>query len=82
MAKDSTNVAKPSRPRATRSRSASSGSTSTPTLAPRAKSTTPVTDDQIRQRAYEIFLARNGGPGDASSDWAQAERELHQKTKR
>ncbi|MGD8452413.1 MAG: DUF2934 domain-containing protein [Phycisphaerae bacterium] len=41
-----------------------------------------MTDDQIRQRAYEIFLARNGGPGDASSDWAQAERELHQKTKR
>jgi hypothetical protein len=32
--------------------------------------------DRIRLRAYEIFKARNGGPGDASADWAQAEREL------
>lgn len=34
------------------------------------------TDEQIRRRAYEIFLARNGGPGDALTDWVQAEREL------
>lgn len=33
-------------------------------------------DEQIRARAYEIFLARNGGPGDALADWVQAEREL------
>ncbi len=35
------------------------------------------TEEQIRSRAYEIFLRRNGGPGDAHSDWLQAERELH-----
>ena len=30
----------------------------------------------IRRRAYEIYLGRNGGPGDHVSDWIQAEREL------
>ena len=35
-----------------------------------------VKPDAIRCRAYEIFLARNGGPGDHRTDWAQAEREL------
>jgi hypothetical protein len=33
-------------------------------------------DEQIRLRAYQIFLARDGAPGDAFSDWTQAEREL------
>ena len=32
--------------------------------------------DRIRTRAYEISQARNGGPGNATSDWLQAEREL------
>lgn len=32
--------------------------------------------DDIRERAYFLYLARNGGPGDAESDWLQAEREL------
>lgn len=36
-----------------------------------------VTPDRIRLRAYEIYQARNGAPGDAESDWAQAERELN-----
>ena len=31
--------------------------------------------DQIRLRAYEISQARKGGPGDALSDWIQAEQE-------
>lgn len=35
-----------------------------------------VTHDCICKRAHELFLARNGGPGDAASDWCQAEREL------
>ncbi|MFZ4573859.1 MAG: DUF2934 domain-containing protein [Phycisphaerales bacterium] len=30
----------------------------------------------IRTRAYEISQARNGGPGNAVSDWSQAEKEL------
>jgi len=29
--------------------------------------------DRIRLRAYEISIARNGGPGDELSDWVQAE---------
>lgn len=36
-----------------------------------------ITPDRIRVRAYEIYQARNGAPGDAVSDWAQAERELN-----
>jgi hypothetical protein len=36
----------------------------------------PVTEDQIRQRAYEIFLARGAAPGQDVQDWLRAEREL------
>ena len=36
----------------------------------------PVTRERIQARAYEIYLARNGGNGDALSDWLQAEREI------
>jgi len=31
---------------------------------------------EIRQRAYEIYLRRNGAPGNAVVDWLQAESEL------
>jgi hypothetical protein len=34
------------------------------------------TIDDIRVRAYEIFVAREGAPGDEVQDWLQAEREL------
>jgi len=34
------------------------------------------TIEEIRTRAYEIFIARAGGPGDEVQDWLQAEREL------
>jgi len=39
---------------------------------------TPIAPDaeSIRIRAYEIFLARAGGPGSAMEDWLQAEAEL------
>jgi hypothetical protein len=33
-------------------------------------------DEQIRERAYEIFLARGGAPGHEIDDWLQAEKEL------
>jgi len=33
-------------------------------------------ETEIRQRAYEIFLRRNGAPGSAELDWLQAECEL------
>lgn len=32
--------------------------------------------EQIARRAYEIFLARDGQPGNPEQDWHQAEREL------
>jgi hypothetical protein len=33
-------------------------------------------DDEIRLRAYEIYLQRGGEPGREIDDWLQAEREL------
>jgi len=33
-------------------------------------------EDRVRNRAYEIYLSREGGPGDALGDWLQAEREI------
>jgi len=31
-------------------------------------------DEAIRLKAYELYLKRNGGAGDASKDWLTAER--------
>jgi len=56
------------RPRRRTAKSAPPESAAAPTVTP--------TYDEIARRAYEISLARNGGPGDALSDWLQAEREL------
>ena len=42
------------------------------TLASKAKPT----HEQISLRAYEIYLERNGAPGDPHSDWLRAEAEL------
>lgn len=33
-------------------------------------------EDLVRKRAFEIYLSREGGPGDALGDWLQAEREI------
>jgi len=33
-------------------------------------------DEEIRNRAYEIYLQRGGQPGYELEDWLQAEREL------
>ncbi len=35
-----------------------------------------VTEEQIRHRAYELYLARGEKPGDPVQDWVQAEKEL------
>ncbi len=35
-----------------------------------------VAEEQIRLRAYEIYLERKGSPGSALEDWLRAEREL------
>lgn len=37
---------------------------------------TEAIQDRIRLRAYEIYEARNGAPGDAEGDWYQAEAEI------
>jgi hypothetical protein len=34
------------------------------------------TEQEIRRRAYEIFLERGAEPGQELSDWLQAEREI------
>src|SRR5260370_42291489 len=34
-------------------------------------------DEEIRRRAYEIYLERGDLPGDELDDWLRAERELH-----
>jgi hypothetical protein len=36
----------------------------------------PVTEGEIRQRAYEIYLERGEQPGRDLDDWLDAEREL------
>jgi len=58
----------------------------TATFTPRTRTRTVVaktipmplepTEAQIRQRAFEIYIARNGAPGTPEGDWAQAENEL------
>jgi hypothetical protein len=43
------------------------------------KQKTAITKEQIRQRAYEIFLARGATPGNELLDWLEAESELQAK---
>jgi hypothetical protein len=46
---------------------------------PRAENNSPnhrLNQDEIRRRAYEIYLERGGLSGSAFDDWLQAEREL------
>ena len=35
-----------------------------------------VAEEQIRERAHQIFLARGGGPGNELDDWLRAEQEI------
>lgn len=37
--------------------------------------------EEIRIRAYEIYVERDGQPGDELSDWLQAEREIESKVR-
>lgn len=50
--------------------------TATATVSSKQTSQTQPAPEQIRQRAYEIYVSRNGVPGDEVQDWLQAEREL------
>jgi hypothetical protein len=38
--------------------------------------TATITEDDVRLRAYEIYLRRGDNPGDEVTDWLEAEREL------
>jgi len=40
------------------------------------------TDEDVRRRAYHLYLERGGAPGDDFSDWLRAEQELKHKTGR
>jgi hypothetical protein len=40
------------------------------------------THEQIEMRAYEIYLERNGAPGDPLADWIRAEQEVVSKPKK
>lgn len=47
------------------------------TKTPSAKKLSP--ERKIELRAYEIYLERNGAPGNPLEDWVRAEREILQK---
>jgi hypothetical protein len=47
---------------------------STKSKTPSAKKLSP--QEKIAQRAYEIYLQRNGAPGNPLEDWVRAEREI------
>jgi hypothetical protein len=58
-----------------------SGSAAAPQLAPlkeEANKKAP-TPEEIRQRAFEIYVGRGGTHGCDLDDWLQAERELQEK---
>jgi hypothetical protein len=42
----------------------------------RASPAAPPRDEQIRLRAYQFYLERDGAAGDSLTDWLRAEREL------
>lgn len=63
----------------TRSETKGSGTAIPPRTVATPVVTSPVgkiTYEQIAARAYEIYLKRGFGPGDALSDWVEAERQL------
>lgn len=51
------------------------GSSSLSSKKSRSNKTAP-TREAIQLRAYEIYLERNGAPGDPLEDWIRAENEL------
>ena len=55
-----------------------SGLSVRPEPSPRMALDDQSTQDQIRHRAYEIYLRRGAVPGHPEQDWAQAEGEILQ----
>ncbi len=62
--------------RSTRKVTTEGTATATAPAKTRTATATAPSEEQIRARAYQIYLARHGAPGDPQADWAQAEREL------
>lgn len=52
--------------------------TATPAIAPITitQHRTSPTEAQVRERAFQLYLARNGAPGSPEQDWLTAERQL------
>lgn len=48
----------------------------TSTAKPGTRRAKVASEDAIRRRAYELYLARNGEHGHDLDDWLQAEKEL------
>jgi len=46
------------------------------TIQASAKKSNVNLDEEIRRRAYELYLQRNGAAGDPNRDWFVAEREV------
>jgi len=47
-----------------------------PPISVRSNRTDAIIEEQIRQRAYELYQRRGGGNGNAADDWLQAEEEV------
>jgi hypothetical protein len=56
-------------------RNATLGHDATP-IQPHTEDALAPSHEEIRRRAYEIYLERDGHAGDALDDWLRAEREL------
>jgi hypothetical protein len=69
------------RPGGTRSSTSQSKRVMHPSAVPLGGGTEP-TEEQVRARAYEIYLARGRCDGDECADWLQAERELREELTR
>jgi hypothetical protein len=54
--------------------------TATKSKSPSAKKISP--ERKIELRAYEIYLERNGAPGNPLEDWVRAESEILQKSRK
>jgi hypothetical protein len=50
--------------------------TQSPDLNPSTSAAEPAKEEQVRRRAYELFLQRGGFWGNPEQDWFQAEAEV------
>lgn len=63
-------------PPAVRSETQGGGTISSLTPATTSARAPEIAFGQIAERAHQIYLQRGFGPGDAASDWLEAERQL------